>query len=232
LWEGARQIPIVAVRRMDYSAGMAGERSVPWSRGGTSLWRGWSLTLSATVLTATACSFAYTVEGGGAGGWGAVVRTSAKTSLLFFLAAFVASSVRALWRTPTTAWLLANRRYVGVSFATSHAIHLVGIVLVATLSPDFALDPLTLVFGGLGYVWLFAMAATSFDGAVARLGRRNWQRLHTGGMYYLWLIFVISYLPRALTTSAWYWSVVVPLFGALALRIALSRRQRIRPTRA
>ncbi|MBX3027260.1 hypothetical protein KF840_20375 [bacterium] len=197
-----------------------------YDAGGASFRRGWPLTLTATVLTATVCSFAYTLLGGGLEGWHAVVRTSAKTSLLFFLAAFVASSLRPLWRTPFTAWLLANRRYVGVSFATSHAIHLVGILMVVALSPDFSRGATTLIFGGLGYVLLFAMAATSFDGAVAWLGRRRWQLLHRTGMYYLWLIFAISYLPRALVESAWYAIPAGALLAALALRFAVYRRQR------
>lgn len=197
-----------------------------YGAGGASFRRGWPLTFAATVVTATACSFAYTAVGGGLEGWHAVVRTSAKTSLLFFLAAFVASSARARWRAPATAWLLANRRYVGVSFASSHGIHLIGIVAVATLSPVFASSAVTVVFGGVGYGLLLAMAATSFDGAVARLGRRRWQALHRGGMYYLWLIFVVSYVPRALGQSAWYWIPSALLLGAAALRLAVARRQR------
>ena len=126
--------------------------SLTYNAGGASFLRGWPLTLSATIATATACSFAYTLVGGGLEGWHSVVRTSAKTSLAFFLAAFVASSVRALWRTPATAWLLANRRYVGVSFAASHAIHLVAILAVVALSPDFQGSTTTVIFGGFGYV--------------------------------------------------------------------------------
>jgi hypothetical protein len=200
--------------------------SATYDAGGASFCRGWPLTLSATVVTATACSFAYTLLGGGLAGWHGVVRTSAQTSLIFFLAAFVASSVRALWRTPTSAWLLANRRYVGVSFASSHAIHLLGILMIAALSPDFSQGIVTLLFGGLGYVLLFAMAATSFDGAVAWLGRRRWRLLHKTGMYYLWGIFAISYLPRAVGQSPWYWIPSLALLAALALRAIAYRRQR------
>lgn len=220
--------PIVGGAGMVYTAKRMTQPARPATdhAGGASFRRGWSLTLTATVVTATLCSFAYTVLGGGVEGWHGVVRTSAQTSLIFFLAAFVASSLRALWRTPGTAWLLANRRYVGVSFAASHAIHLVGILAVVALSPEFSRSATTLIFGGLGYVWLFAMAATSFDGAVAWLGRRRWQLLHKGGMYYLWFIFVISYLPRALIESAWYGIPTLALLGALGLRIAVHRRQR------
>ncbi len=200
--------------------------SLTFNAGGASFLRGWPLTLSATIVTATLCSFAFTAVGGGLEGWHSVVRTSAKTSLLFFTTAFVASSVRALWRTPGTAWLLANRRYVGVSFATSHFIHLVAILTVAKLEPDFATSATTVIFGSLGYVILFAMAATSFDGAVRWMTRRRWHLLHKTGMYYLWFIFVVSYLPRALTQSAWYWCFVAPLFAAVALRFIVYLRQR------
>lgn len=205
---------------------MAGDRTVSLSGGNTTLWRGWPLTLTATVVTATLCSFAFTLEGGGLAGWSSVVRTSAKTSLVLFLAAFVASSARVFWRTPFTAWLLANRRYIGVSFAASHAIHLLGIVLVAKLSPDFELSTVTLIFGGGGYVLLFAMAATSFDGAVAALGRRHWQRLHKTGMYWLWFVFVASYGPRMAVESLWYTPMVAALLAGVGLRYAAYRRQR------
>jgi DMSO/TMAO reductase YedYZ heme-binding membrane subunit len=205
---------------------MQQSRSTIGRAGGASSPRGWPLTLAASVVTATLCSFAYTLLGGGLAGWQSVVRTSAKTSLAFFLAAFVASSVRALWRTPFTAWLLANRRYIGVSFAASHTIHLLGIVAVAALSPDFSRGAATLLFGGLGYVLLFAMAATSFDGAVTRLGRRRWQRLHKTGMYYLWMLFVLSYVPRAVVESAWYWLLAAPLLAAVPLRLAVWHHQR------
>jgi hypothetical protein len=201
-------------------------RTATYTAGGASFRRGWPLTLTATVATASLCSFAYTLMGGGLAGWQSVVRTSAKTSLLFFLAAFVASSARVFWRTPATAWLLANRRYLGVSFAASHAIHLLGIVMVARLSPDFERGAVTLIFGGLGYVLLFAMAATSFDGAVAWLGRRRWQLLHKTGMYYLWFIFALSYVPRAVVESAWYAPLALALLAAAALRFAAHRRQR------
>lgn len=204
---------------------MANGQSVSLS-GGATLWRGWTLTLTAAVATATVCSFAYTLEGGGLNGWSSVVRTSAKTSLLLFTAAFVASSARVFWRTPATAWLLANRRYLGVAFAASHAIHLLGIVFVANLSPDFVLELPTLIFGGGAYVLLFAMAATSFDGAAAWLGRRRWHLLHKTGMYWIWFVFVASYTPRMLMQSAWYAPMVALLFGAAGLRFAAWRRQR------
>src|SRR4029450_126919 len=111
---------------------------------------------------------------------------------------FIASSLRILWPTELTRWLLINRRYIGVSFAASHAIHLFAIVAVMRVAPAFRLQTATLIGGGGAYVFLAAMTATSFDGAAAWLGPRRWRLLHKTGMYYCWFIFFISYVPRML----------------------------------
>jgi hypothetical protein len=58
------------------------------------------------------------------------------------------------------------------------------------------------------------------------MGHRRWKLLHKTGMYYLWFIFAISYAPRALVESAWYWLFVLPLLAALALRFVAYLRQR------
>lgn len=190
--------------------------------------RGWPCTASATAVIAALCAVSWVAADGGVDGWRAVIRTSAKTSLVCFVAAFAASSLRVLWRTPFTAWLLANRRYVGVSFAASHAIHLLGIVRVMQLDPTFERELGTLIGGGLAYVLMFAMAATSFDGAAARLGARRWKALHKTGMYYVWIIFFVSYLPRALVESQWYWIPTLTLLAGMAMRAAAWERQRRR----
>ncbi len=198
---------------------------LPRAGGAPAALRGWPLTATATLTTAALCAVAWGGAGAGLAGWSAVIRTSAKTSLACFLAAFVASSARVFWRSRFSAWLLANRRYLGVSFATSHAIHLFAIVLVAIFDPAFSTSPVTLLAGGFGYVLLFAMAATSFDGAAAWMGPPRWKRLHKTGMYYLWGIFLVSYLPRALGQSAWYWVPTGALLAAIALRGAAWRHQ-------
>src|SRR5512143_359766 len=97
------------------------------------------------------------VDGTGEEGVRAVIRHSAQTSILLFMAAYVASSLRPLWRTPVSKWLLANRRYVGLSYAASHTIHLAAIVALYRLSPDFrtGLSSVTLIGGGLAYVFLY-----------------------------------------------------------------------------
>ncbi len=164
-----------------------------------------------------------------------VIRATARTSFVLFMLAFVASALRRAWPNDATVWLLANRRYVGVSFAVSHVLHLLAIVALYDWSVRrFAVEAgaAAILLGGLGYVFVFAMAATSFDRTAAWLGRRRWRRLHTAGAYYLWTIFTISYVPRAVMESPAYVPFAVVALATLALRIAYRPRRAARPTLA
>ena len=153
-----------------------------------------------------------------------VLRATALSSVLLFSAAFSASALRRFWPNATTRWMLANRRYVGVSFAVSHLVHLGAIVSLATFASDhFDVSAVTLVAGGLGFVAVAAMAATSFDRTAAWLGARRWKLLHTIAGYYLWFVFVATYVPNV-ARSAWLAVPVMLLFAVLALRLMALRR--------
>ena len=186
---------------------------------------GWPLVGWCSLGVVAIAAAVLATNGAGEAGWRAVVRASALTSLLLFTAAFTASSAHAMWRTDLTRWTLANRRYLGVSFAASHAVHLVAILVLTWSVPDFTANPTTLVFGSIGYVVLAAMTATSFDRTAAWLGPRAWKRLHTGGVYYLWFIFLASYAPR-LGRSPVYALHTTLLVAALGLRLVARRRRR------
>jgi hypothetical protein len=64
-----------------------------------------------------------------------VIRWTARTSLLLFLLTFTASAAWRRWPGPWTRWQLANRRYLGLSFAFSHGVHLLAILAFAHLAP-------------------------------------------------------------------------------------------------
>jgi DMSO/TMAO reductase YedYZ heme-binding membrane subunit len=180
---------------------------------------GWaSLALSAMVLVTLF------VFGAGEEGIRAVIRYTARTSLTLFTAAFVASSLRRLKPAPFTRWLLTNRRYLGVSFAVSHAMHLAAILTLARVSSAFVaeVDRTTVIFGGLGFVFAGLLAATSFDRTAAWLGPRRWRVLHKTGVYYLWLIFFITYLQPALQFPS-YAPFIVILLGAMGVRVWAAR---------
>jgi sulfoxide reductase heme-binding subunit YedZ len=159
----------------------------------------------------------------------AVVRRSAQTSVLLFSSAFMASSLRQLYPHAVSRWMLANRRYLGVSFAVSHLIHLFALLALARVSAEFVrnVNAVTLVGGGIGYLFIAAMAATSFDRTAAWLGPRAWSRLHTIGAYYIWFIFLQSYVPRAIVSVAY-----VPLAALLLIAIGLRMAARLQTRRA
>jgi len=129
------------------------------------------------------------------------IRATARTSVLLFVLAFCARPLRELWRSRASAWMLRNRRSLGVSFAVSHFLHLGLILALVESFPESEsaqIDLLTILGGGLAYVFIAAMALTSFDGAQRAMGMRRWKLLHRVGSWYVWIIFAQSYVPRAL----------------------------------
>ena len=180
----------------------------------------------ATVALVAMCAVLLVAYGIDEEGWRVVIRATARTSLVLFTAAYVASSLQRLLRNDATKWLLANRRSVGLSYAVSHTLHLMALGVLAWISPSFETATITLVFGGLAYVFLYLMALTSTDGAVKALGPANWRRLHRAGMHYNWFIFAQSYLPRAVAEPGSYAALGALVLGGAAARIAAYARAR------
>ena len=153
------------------------------------------------------------------------LRATARTSVVCFTPAFAASSLWRRWPNAATAWLVRNRRQLGVSFASSHAIHLVMILWLAgwTWAGLLARTPtVTLVFGGIAYVVIALMTATSFDASAAWLGPRRWRRLHTVGSFYVWFIFALNFFVLAFRSPI-YWPFAALLAGSMAARLAARR---------
>lgn len=156
------------------------------------------------------------------------IRLTARTSLLLFLAAFVASAAVRLRPGVATRWLLRNRRYLGLSFATSHLIHAAAIVALARLDPALfwrLSNPGSIVSGGIVYVFILALAATSSDRAVRGLGPRAWRRLHGAGVWVIWLGFMVTFGKRVPVHPAYALALVL-LVGALIARLAARRSRR------
>ena len=68
-------------------------------------------------------------------GYRMVIRATARTSLVLFLAAFAASAAFKLWPGPVTRWLRRNRRQLGLGFAMSHLIHALAIMALWQTDP-------------------------------------------------------------------------------------------------
>jgi methionine sulfoxide reductase heme-binding subunit len=189
---------------------------------------GWPIVGWVALAIAGMTAVILALAGAGEEGLRMVVRATARTSVVLFGLAFVASSLQRLWPSNATRWLLANRRYVGVSFATSHAAHLLALLALADWSfATFAAksDWTGLILGGLGYLFVAAMTATSFDRTAAWLGPRRWQRLHTAGGWYLWFIFFASFAPRVGASLA-YALPTLWMLAVLAVRWQARRARR------
>lgn len=134
------------------------------------------------------------------GGWtyegaAAAARLTARNSFLWFLTAWSASALARLWPGGWRTALLRRRRSVGLGFAAAHTVHLAAL-LIALFVFDHGTKLVTVVGGGIGYLFVFAMAITSNDASVRRLGPRRWRLLHATGGYVIAGIFAFSYLGR------------------------------------
>jgi sulfoxide reductase heme-binding subunit YedZ len=181
---------------------------------------GWPIVGWATLAVAAIVAAVLTVAGTEAAGLGMAIRATARTSVVFFTLAFAASALRRQWPSPMSGWLLRNRRQLGVSYAVSHLIHLLLILTVAgwTVHGFVTVRPMvTIVGGGIAYVFLALMTLTSFDGTAAWLGPRRWRQLHVTGAYYNWFIFAQSFF-RMITKSPVYWPFVTMVAGSMLLR--------------
>ena len=161
-----------------------------------------------------------------------VIRFTARSSLLLFCLAFGAGALARLWPNPWTRWQRRNRRYLGVSFAASHGIHAVAIASFAAMDPTgfmAATSAASYVFGGIGYAFIIAMTATSFDRTALAIGPRAWRILHLAGGYYLLFQFMLSFGKR-IPGMPLYALFLIPLLLVMALRLIAMASARTRRT--
>jgi DMSO/TMAO reductase YedYZ heme-binding membrane subunit len=146
-----------------------------------------------------------------------------------FCTAFAASALAGWWRSPVTRAVLAYRRQIGLGFAFSHAVHLAAIIAFARVAPaqfDATTSIVTYLGGGLGYVLIAAMVATSFDRSARWLGARRWRLLHGVGGYYVWIVFANSYGRRAVH-EPFYRPMLALLIVVMVVKLAWLVRQRV-----
>ncbi len=170
--------------------------------------------------------FGYAMEGGwSADGAAAGARLTARFAFPWFVAAWSASALARVWPGGWRTIALRRRRAIGLGFAAAHFVHFAAL-LIATLvfAQPSALDKV--IGGGVGYVFVAAMALTSNDQSVRLLGARNWKLLHATGGYIIALIFAVAYLGR-LETAPWLAAGALTLLGAAAsLRLTAWAKRR------
>ena len=182
---------------------------------------GWRLFATLTLVLAGLCVWIAGMRQFEVDGVRKVIRFTARTSLLFFCLAFSAAALARLWPNAWTRWQRRNRRYLGVTFAASHGIHAIAIACFAAMAPaDYlaATNIASYIFGGIGYAFIVAMAATSLDRTAEAIGPRAWKLLHLAGGYYLWFQFMISFGKR-IPAMPLYSMFLIPLLAVMALRL-------------
>jgi sulfoxide reductase heme-binding subunit YedZ len=175
---------------------------------------GWTLTwMIALALgagsAAIAAKMGFTVEA-----MQAVIRFTARTSFILFCLAFSVAALYRLWPGAWTRWQRQNRRYLGVAFAVSHLIHALALVAFARLDPllfHAGNGASMFVTGGIAYLFILLMAATSFDRSAAWLGPRAWRVLHVAGVHYIALSFLVAFGMRVPANLAYALPVAVLL---------------------
>jgi methionine sulfoxide reductase heme-binding subunit len=194
--------------------------------------RVWWLPIAYGLVVAGMCAAILATPEPGIEELRAVIRATAFTSAIAFLPVFAGSPLHRLRPGAVTRWILANRRYLGLSVAASHFWHLIAIVTIVTMSETFRgqIQPLTIAFGGIGFVLLAAMAATSNDGSQRALGR-GWSALHTTGLWVLWLDFIFTYMGTA-ARSPFHAVMTLAFAGAFVLRMLSWSARRAAVSRA
>ena len=156
--------------------------------------------------------------------------------LIYLVAA--TSALQTLFPGPVPAWLLRNRKFVGLTFAVAMAWQGLFIFIVSTQHRPYYFDEIYYLRdeleGSTGYLFLAAMVLTSFHAARKRLSAQQWRLLHTSGVYFLWAYPFSVYWwnlyyyenPEAID-YVFYWTG----FAAFALRIAAWGSKRLKSAR-
>jgi methionine sulfoxide reductase heme-binding subunit len=121
-------------------------------------------------------------------------RYTARPSLLVFMLV-TASALNYFLSNRGTQFIWQNRRNLGLPFAYAHGIHLVALSSYMWVSGEQR-TPDSLIIGTLVYLMIFAMALTSSNNAVAKMGLVKWKRLHRIGVHSIAFVFVLIYLVK------------------------------------
>lgn len=159
--------------------------------------RGWKIVLSALIVTGLIIINLFFLNNHDEESWLKITKYTARVSGILFAIAFSASSLQYYIKGIFGFWISSNRKYFGISFAIIHLIHLACIgALFYQYPPEDTIDLVSILGGGIAYLFTLIMLISSFDLIKNRMNFYLWKKLHTTGGYWIWGIFMISYLQR------------------------------------
>ncbi len=139
------------------------------------------------------------------------IRWSARISFTLFVLAFGAAGLHGYFKNSLTWWLRMNRKYLGISFAIIHLVHL-GFIgsLQLSFDPVFnQLDIISLLGGGIAYIFVVLMLLTSFESVSNYLSKLQWKLLHTIGGYWISIIFFAQYFGKRNEPVYWIFIIIL-----------------------
>lgn len=149
------------------------------------------------------------------------IRVTARTSFTLFLLTFLASSLVILLPNQSTKALLRERRFLGLSFAFSHLVHGILILIYAQMFPETFWNGRTAtanIPGSVGYLFILLLTITSFPVMVRLLGFNIWKLLHSTGSWVIAAIFCLSFYKR-IPMHPWYLIGFSIMVSAIVLKL-------------
>jgi sulfoxide reductase heme-binding subunit YedZ len=115
----------------------------------------------------------------------------------YFLLTFSASSLQRLFPSASARWMLTNRRYLGLAFATVCGWQLATIAMLGWRFPDVLAQFHSNSFQfveDVAFTIIALMTLTSFNAISRRIGLTAWRRLHKTGIYVLAALFTVNHV--------------------------------------
>ncbi|OUS28610.1 hypothetical protein A9Q99_11380 [Gammaproteobacteria bacterium 45_16_T64] len=151
---------------------------------------------------------------------------TARITLFYFLLAFSASALVRLTSGTLAKALMRNRRYIGLSAAISHGVHL-GLIFCYFLVIHPNVFNVSDAAGGIVvYIALLIMTLSSNNTSVHIVGAKQWKRFHKLGMYLVFIAFMLRMTEGAMIDPVKYSPFVLLLLAAYLLRVAAWKKQR------
>lgn len=194
---------------------------------------GWALGLSAAWVGALA--FTTVVPALDSASVRLFIRTGARTSYVLFVLVLIASALFTLAPSPTTRWLLAQRRALGLALAVVHLSVGTAILTLAAHHRDtfFAVTyPLQRIGGAFGYLVLVVLVITSLHVVKRRMNPGRWKAIHRFGIIVLFVNFSVSYGRRVFVArDPFFVPFLATLVAAAVVRMLARRRPAARALR-
>ena len=162
-----------------------------------------------------------------------MIQFSVRIAVPFIYLVIAISSLQILFPGPIPAWLLRNRPYIGMCFATAMAWQGLFIFIMSNIYREYYFSDVYLLRdeleGTIGYIFLAAMVVTSFDFGRKHLNLKQWKLVHKSAIYFLW-----AYPFAVYWWNLFYYKNPLPIdyvfywmgFLAFALRIVAWGKQR------